>query len=134
MKRTWPIIGVQDVQASSAWYRELLGCSNNHPAKDSFDQLLDTDGTVLLCLHRWNEHENHPTLVSPNDGESGNGLLLYFCVDDFDDALGRARKLADKLEQEPHKNPNAPALEFSLRDLDGYYVTISAFDLALLRK
>lgn len=133
MKRTWPIIGVQDVQASSAWYRELLGCKNNHPGKDSFDQLLDTDGTVLLCLHLWGEHENHPTLISPNDGQLANGLLLYFCVDDFDEALSRARSLVASLEEEPHENPNARALEFSLRDLDGYYVTISAFDLASLR-
>ena len=39
----------------------------------------------------------------------------------------------DKLEEEPRENPNAHSLEFSLRDPDGYYVSISAFDLALVR-
>jgi hypothetical protein len=37
MKRTWPIIDVVDVQLSSRWYRELLGCSNNHPDDQTFD-------------------------------------------------------------------------------------------------
>jgi hypothetical protein len=47
-------------------------------------------------------------------------------VDDFDEALPRARTLVDRLAEEPHLNPNTQTLEFSLRDPDGYYVTISA--------
>ena len=31
MKRTWPIIGVSNVQVSSEWYRTLLNAANNHP-------------------------------------------------------------------------------------------------------
>jgi hypothetical protein len=31
-----------------------------------------------------------------------------------------------QLEEEPHLNPNTETLEFSLRDPDGYYVTINA--------
>jgi hypothetical protein len=54
-----------------------------------------------------------------------NGLLLFFRVDDFDMALKRARQLAARLEEEPHNNPNTRTKEFSLRDPDGYYVTIS---------
>ncbi len=57
----------------------------------------------------------------------GNGLLLFFCVSDFDEALGRARKLAAPFTEEPHTNPNTQAMEFSVRDPDGYYVTVSAF-------
>jgi hypothetical protein len=52
---------------------------------------------------------------------------LFFLVDDFDLALQRARTLVPKLAEEPTLNPNTQALEFSLRDLDGYYVTISAY-------
>jgi predicted enzyme related to lactoylglutathione lyase len=58
--------------------------------------------------------------------EPGNGLLLFFRVDDFDTALRSARSLVAKLEEEPHVNPNTRTREFSLRDPDGYYVTISA--------
>jgi len=56
----------------------------------------------------------------------GNGLLLFFCVDDFDLTLQRARSLVTRLEEDPHTNPNTQTKEFSLRDPDGYYVTISA--------
>jgi hypothetical protein len=41
-------------------------------------------------------------------------------------ALKRARTLVTRLEEEPHVNPNTQTREFSLRDPDGYYVTISA--------
>jgi hypothetical protein len=64
--------------------------------------------------------------MSPDHGMPGNGLLLFFRVDDFDMALSRARALVTRLEEEPHLNPNTGSTEFSLRDLDGYYVTISA--------
>ena len=52
--------------------------------------------------------------------------LLFFRVDDFDIALTRARALVIRFEEEPHVNPNTHTREFSLRDPDGYYVTISA--------
>jgi predicted enzyme related to lactoylglutathione lyase len=67
-------------------------------------------------------------LTSPNHAAPGNGLLLFFRVDDFDDALPRARALAGALDEEPHINPNTRTAEFSLRDPDGYYVTLSALD------
>jgi catechol 2,3-dioxygenase-like lactoylglutathione lyase family enzyme len=65
-------------------------------------------------------------LTTPDRGTPGNGLLLFFRVDDFDLALQRARSLAGRLEEEPRVNPNTQTKEFSLRDPDGYYVTISA--------
>jgi Glyoxalase/Bleomycin resistance protein/Dioxygenase superfamily len=64
--------------------------------------------------------------MSPDEAPPGNGLLLFFRVDDFDMALKRARALVTRLEEEPHVNPNTQTGEFSLRDPDGYYVTISA--------
>jgi len=79
----------------------------------------------LLCLHQWGAHE-HPSLISPDQATPGNGLLLFFRVDDFDMALKRARGLVARLEEEPHVNPNTRTEEFSLRDPDGYYVTISS--------
>jgi catechol 2,3-dioxygenase-like lactoylglutathione lyase family enzyme len=124
MKRTWTIIGVRDVAASSKWYQALFGQPGRPPSHDHFDQLLDDDGTVLLCLHAWGAHE-HPTLTSPDSATPGNGLLLFFRVDDFGGSLERARALASGFEEEPHVNPNTGTREFSLRDPDGYYVTLS---------
>jgi len=125
MKRTWTIIGVGDVAGSFTWYQSLFGQPQTPPAHDDFGQILDTDGTVLLCLHQWGAH-GHPPLTSPDEGTPGNGLLLFFRVDDYEEALTRARTLVGRFEDEPHLNPNTRTQEFSLRDPDGYYVTISA--------
>ena len=129
MRRTWTIIGVADVLQSFKWYQSLLGLAETAPAHDDFGQILDTDGTVLLCLHAWGAH-GHLPLTSPDDAKPGNGLLLFFRVDDFDAALPRARALTSRLEEEPHVNPSTGTAEFSLRDPDGYYVSISALDAA----
>jgi catechol 2,3-dioxygenase-like lactoylglutathione lyase family enzyme len=129
MNRTWTIIGVRDVPDSFTWYQSLFGQPATPPAHDHFGQILDADGTVLLCLHQWGAH-GHPTLMSPNEAPPGNGLLLFFRVDDFGGSLKRARALVPRLEEEPHVNPNTRTLEFSLRDPDGYYVTISALSEA----
>jgi catechol 2,3-dioxygenase-like lactoylglutathione lyase family enzyme len=125
MRRTWTIIGVADVAISFQWYQSLFGLPETAPAHDDFGQILDSDGTVLLCLHQWGAHE-HPSLTSPDHGQPGNGLLLFFRVDDFDLALSRARALVGRFEEEPNVNPSTRTAEFSLRDPDGYYVTISA--------
>ena len=126
MKRIWTIIGVSDVSASFKWYQALLGQPETEPGHSYFAQIRDSDGTVLLCLHEWGAHD-HPSLESSDKAIPGNGLLLFFRVDDLDMALTRARTLVAPLDEEPHANPNTGTIEFSLRDPDGYHVTISAF-------
>ena len=125
MKRLWTIVGVGNVHASFKWYQTLLGIPATAPAHDYFGQILDGDGTVLLCLHSWGEHD-HPSLTSPEHAKPGNGLLLFFRVDDFDLAVSRARTLVAQLDEEPSVNPSTGTKEFSLRDPDGYHVMISA--------
>ena len=126
MRRTWTIIGVADVARSFKWYQQLFGQPATNPAHEYFGQIVDTDGTVLLCVHQWGAHE-HPPLASPDHhGQPGNGLLLFFRVDDFDQTLLRARTLVAALEEEPHSNSNTGTREFALRDPDGYYVMVSA--------
>lgn len=125
----WTIIGVADVAKSFQWYQTLLGLPLAAPRHSYFGQITDSNGTVLLCLHEWGAHE-HPTLIRPQNAKCGNGLLLFFRVDHFEAALEKARTLADRLEEEPHLNKNTGTREFSLRDPDGYYVTISASDSA----
>jgi catechol 2,3-dioxygenase-like lactoylglutathione lyase family enzyme len=127
MKRIWTIIGVGDVASSYNWYQTLFGHDGTKPAHDHFGQILDSDGTVLLCLHQWGAHD-HPTLASAAAAAPGNGLLLFFRVDDFEMALERAHALVPRLEEEPKRNPSTGTDEFSLRDPDGYFVTISSLN------
>ena len=125
MRRTWTIIGVRDVLKSFRWYQSLLGLPTTAPGHDYFGQILDSDGTVLVCLHKWGAHD-HPSLTSPEVSAPGNGLLLFFRVDDYNSALERARALVPRFDEEPHMNAATQTMEFALRDPDGYYVTISS--------
>ncbi len=102
----------------------MLGFSETAPAHDYFGQILDSDGTVLLCLHKWGVHE-HPSLMRTDHAQPGKGLLLFFRVDDYEVVLTRARALVAALDEEPHLNANTGTMEFALRDPDGYYVAIS---------
>jgi catechol 2,3-dioxygenase-like lactoylglutathione lyase family enzyme len=124
MKRTRTIIGVSDVLKKFQWYQALLGIPPTKPAHDFFGQILDTDETVLLCLHKSGMH-GHPSLTSSSHAEPGNGLLLFFRVDDFEKALVRARALTSSPDLESQINASTGTKEFALRDPDGYYVTIS---------
>lgn len=127
MKRTWPIIGVADVTKSANWYMRLLDSKNNlphHPHRSVFDQILDEDGAVLVCLHRWGDH-NHPSLSNPEKGNTGKGLLLWFVVDDFDAAWERAQSLGSAIEQPPNIDNGTSMRAFVVRDPDGYYVAVN---------
>lgn len=77
MKRLWTIIGVRDAASSFVCYRTLLGLPETVPEHDFFGQIVDQDGTVLLCLHSWRAHD-HSSLERPENTEQGNGLLLFF--------------------------------------------------------
>lgn len=125
MIRTWVAIRVADVRASSAWYRRLLGCGSDmeqdHPHREHFDQISADDGTVLLNLVSWHDHDQPWSAQS----ETGKGLVLDFVLDDFDAAWQRARALgADVLRQPQLGTSGYRTHEFSLRDPDGYVVSV----------
>jgi predicted enzyme related to lactoylglutathione lyase len=122
MIRVEPIIGVNDVEKSSAWYQELFGLSSRHGGP-KFEMLADAEGITQLCLHKWGEH-GHPTLLAPGN-PTGNGLILYFHTNDLESIRENARRLGAVVEAEIHVNPNSHLPEFSLRDPDGYYIMVT---------
>ena len=130
MKRIWPIIAVSDVPKSAAWYVRLLAARQTHPGGTVFDQIVDTDDTVLLCLHHWGpsgpqgDHD-WSTLSTPPEEGLGNGLLLWFVVDDFDAAWERAQALATPVEEEPSTDNGTGMRAFVVQDLDGYHIAVN---------
>lgn len=102
--RAQPLIAVRDVEASSRWYQQLLGCHSAHGGPE-YERLVK-DGDLLLQLHAWNDHE-HPNLGDPDSAPHGYGVLLWFQTDDFDSAVERARALGADIIEEPRVNPNA---------------------------
>lgn len=123
MIKTELIIAVEDVAKSSEWYQQLLNCKSAHGG-NVFEILTDKNGIQVLSLHKWGEHE-HPTLAESKK-ENGNGLIIYFLVDDLNQIWENAKKMNSLIEEEPHLNPNSRRMEFSLRDLDNYYISITS--------
>lgn len=119
-----PILAVKDVEASSKWYQSVLGCRSMHGGKD-FDILVSENDEILICLHKWGEHD-HPTMANPNI-TPGNGLILYFRTENMNVIRQNVQDRGYPIEEEVHLNPNSTKKEFSLRDPDGYYVTITEF-------
>ncbi len=128
-KRPWPIIAVADVVRSSNWYATLLDARQNHPGATVFNQILDGDGTVLLCLHHWGpsgprgDHD-WPSLASPGN-RVGNGVLLWFVVSDFDATWARAQTSGAAIDESPNTDNGTGLRAFVVHDLDGYYVAIN---------
>ncbi len=124
MTKIDPIIAVKDVEASSKWYQAVFGCTSLHGGNE-FDVLVNGNKEVLICLHLWGVHE-HPTMMDKNI-TSGNGLILYFRTENMKVIRQNVEKIGGIVEEDIHLNPNSRKMEFSLRDPDGYYLTITEF-------
>ena len=116
------LICVADVPTSSTWYCEVLGGTSGHGG-DEYEQIL-VDGELLLQLHRTDVEDHHGYLADPG-ATLGNGVALWFEVDDFDAAVARVRASGAKVQTEPHVNHNARQSEIWLRDPDGYLVVVA---------
>ena len=101
----------------------LLDCESAH-AGPEYERLV-ADGALVLQLHNWGDPDLRPY---------GNGVLLWFEVDDFDAAVQRAGELGVEVVLGSHRNPpegepGGPAhREVWVRDLDGYTVVLASPD------
>jgi catechol 2,3-dioxygenase-like lactoylglutathione lyase family enzyme len=133
---------VRNVEASSEFYRSLLGCvlggdGRGHQGSGSreYERLYDprlhhttweSDG-LILQLHVWDADHHHGHLGDPAQ-TVGNGVMLWFEVDDFDDVVARARALQARILLDVHVNPNARHRELWIADPDGYTVVVASQD------
>jgi catechol 2,3-dioxygenase-like lactoylglutathione lyase family enzyme len=130
--RPQPLIAVTDVEASSRWYQRLLGCRSAHGGAEY--ERLTWDGHVVLQLRAWEVGHHHGPIGDPGVRPYGNGTLLWFETDGFDDAVARARAMGAEVLKEPHRNPppgepGGPAhREVWLRDPDGCTVVVASPD------
>jgi uncharacterized glyoxalase superfamily protein PhnB len=122
--RPQPLITVTDVEASSRWYQHLLGAESAHGGPE-YERLM-SGGELVLQLHHWDVDHHHGAMGDPNDRPYGNGVLLWFAVSDFDDAVIRAGELQADVVLEAHINPSAQHREIWLHDPDGYVVVLAS--------
>jgi catechol 2,3-dioxygenase-like lactoylglutathione lyase family enzyme len=129
--RPQPLISVADVEASSRWYQRLLGCESAHGGPD-YERLM-SGGQLILQLHHWGVDHHHGPIGDVAARPYGNGVLLWFEIDDFDAAVARAGELGAEVVLAPHRNPpdgngGPNHREVWLRDLDGYGVVLASPD------
>ena len=116
------MITVADVPAASRFYQAVLGATSGHGG-DEYERLL-VDGELIMQLHSTEVEHHHGTLADHSQ-PAGNGVLLWFELDDFDSAVARARETGAEIVTDVHVNPNAGHRELWLRDRDGYLVVLA---------
>ncbi len=126
-----PLICVSDVEASSRWYQRLLGCQSAHGGPE-YERLV-SHGRMILQLHRWDVEHHHGSIADPAIKPYGNGVLLWFELDDIDAAVARAKELNAEIVMPRHRNPpdsdgGPNHWELWLRDPDGYTVVPASPD------
>jgi len=127
--RSQPLICVDDVEASSLWYQRLLNCVSAHGGAE-YDRLMVGD-VLVLQLHHWGD--DHHGKIGDAGELRGNGLLLWFEVDDFDAALERSEAMGAEVIQPKHRNPpegdgGPNHWEIWFRDPNGYKVVLASPD------
>lgn len=130
--RPQPLIAVTDVAASSRWYQTLLGCVSDHGGKE-YERLNSPSGTLIMQLHHFAVEHHHGPIGDVHDKPYGNGVLLWFEVDDFDQAAARAAQLNAPVVMPRHRNPpdgngGPNHWELWIKDPDGYTVVIASPD------
>ena len=125
MTRLDTVIAAKDVDVSAKWYEQIFGFKNSSPEGHGFAVLKSETNEIVLGLHKW-KMDNHPTMKNPGI-TPGNGLILYFRTQKMDTIYQNAIKAGCIIEEEIHKNPNSLKKEFSFRDTDGYFLTVSEF-------
>ena len=129
--RPQPLIAVTDVEASSRWYQRLLGLRSDHGGRE-YERLL-SNGVLVLQLHNFDIEHDHGRIGNREDKPYGNGVLLWFEVDDFDAVVQRASEMAVEIVMPRHRNPpegdgGPNHWECWMRDPDGYVVVVASPD------
>jgi hypothetical protein len=86
-----------------------------------------------MQLHNWDVEHHHGPIGDRASKPYGNGVLLWFEIDDFDAAVARATELQAEVVLPPHRNPpegdgGPDHREIWLRDPNGYVVVLASPD------
>lgn len=124
-----PLIAVTDVPRSSLWYQKLLGCESAHGGNEY--ERLNFKGELVMQLHHFEIEHHHGRIGDPDDTPYGNGVLLWFEIDDYDAAMKRVSELNPEIVMAKHRNPpegdgGPNHWECWIKDPDGYTVVLAS--------
>ena len=117
---SFPILTVEDIDASAQWYQAVLGFQHIFT--------IPGPGGPMLVHLRWTKYADLLLRRQQASIEQakGIGISLSFAVFDgrVDDIADRARAAGAQLVSEPRNQP-WNARDFSLRDPDGFLLTFT---------
>ncbi|HEX3531561.1 MAG TPA: VOC family protein [Thermoanaerobaculia bacterium] len=116
-----PFLTVNDLQASLAWYRDVLGLSlaEEYKMNDKVMGVRMQAGAVQLLL-------GQDDFAKGRDRVKGVALRFYFQTDQDIDTLAAAiRERGGKLTQEPTDQPWGRR-DFAVVDPDGFNISITS--------
>lgn len=130
--RPQPLLCATDVEVSSRWYQQLLNLRSDHGGPE-YERLVTPDGTLVLQLHSFHVDHDHGPIGDPGARPYGNGVLVWFEVDDFDACHARAAEMKATVLLPKHRNPpdgngGPNHWELWLVDPDGYRVVVASPD------
>lgn len=125
MTKLDPIIAVKDVDGNAKWNEKILGFKNSSPVGHGFAVLKSETNEIILCLHQW-KMDDHPTMRDPCI-TPGNGLILYLRTKNIDNIYKRVINSGCEIDEDIHLNTRPMKREFSLRDPEEYFLTVSEF-------
>ena len=129
--RPQPLICAEDVEATSRWYQTLLGAQSAHGGPN-YERLVSGD-KLIMQIHRWDRDDHHGPIGDASKQPYGNGVLVWFEIDDFEAAVARAKSLNAEVILPRHRNPPEGGggpnhWEIWLRDPNGYKVVLASPD------
>lgn len=68
---------------------------------------------------------HHHGMIGDPELPTGNGVAIWFEVDDFDAVVSRIRGVEAEIVTDVHLNPNAGQREIWIRHPDGYLVVLA---------
>jgi predicted enzyme related to lactoylglutathione lyase len=101
----------------------LLGLASGHGGKEY--ERLNAGNKLVLQLHRWEVEHHHGPLGDPLLKPYGNGVVLWFELDDFAAAVERAKSMNVEVLRPSQISENGN-WEFWLRDSEGYTVVLTS--------
>jgi len=114
-----PMLTVTDVEATSSWLQTIFALTSVHGGAE-FDMLADSEGRVVMWLHRHDADHDHPQTTGLDMSRVGAGVVFYLQTDDIEATNTRAVSLGATIVEELHLNPLAHHREFTVKSADGY--------------
>jgi hypothetical protein len=87
---------------------------------------LVSNGQLILQLHTFEVEHHHVPIGNRDDRPFGNGVLLWFEVDDFEAVVQRSAEMNVEMIMPRHRNSPANHWECWVRDPDGYIVVVAS--------